>query len=103
MGLSEARQGVRSILRALQYQLAHAVWCIEHGHVPDVRQFECGPRLVALAVCQGLIKVSLWKFWEADVCLLRHLLERAGNLDRLETAADLMCSNSRLRERPLSC
>ena len=41
----------RSISRGLQYQLAQAVWLIEHGHVPDVRQFECGPRLVAFAIC----------------------------------------------------
>jgi hypothetical protein len=82
----------RSILRGLQYQLAHAVWCIEHGHVPYVRQFECGPRLVALAVSQCLIKGWLRKFWKADVCLLRHVLERPRNLDRPEIGADWMRS-----------
>jgi hypothetical protein len=101
MDLRTLRRRVRPILSGLSYQLAHAVRSIEHDHMPDIRQFECRPGIVTLAVGQGLIEGRLRKFGEADVCLLRHLLERSGQLDLLQISADWMQSHFGLGECPV--
>jgi hypothetical protein len=85
-----------SISGALQYQLAGAVRRIKHRHVPDVRQLECGPGLVTLAVRECLIESRLWKFFECarayEACIgPRHKADilEALPLDQVDDVGDV--------------
>src|SRR5215813_6445646 len=60
---------------------------IDHHVVAGSGRLEGAPRLVGLALCERLVEGRLRILWGADIGLLRYLLSRAGEPDRLQRHA----------------
>jgi hypothetical protein len=74
-------------LRHFDQNLRQPIRRIDHHVVAGGGRLEGAPRLVGLALRERLVEGRLRILWGADIGLLRHLLARAGKLDRLQRHA----------------
>src|ERR1700730_16986414 len=71
-------------LRHFDQNLRQPIGRVDHHVVAGSGRLEGAPRLVGLALCERLVEGRLRILWRADIGLLRHLLARAGEPDRLQ-------------------
>jgi hypothetical protein len=74
-------------LRHFDQNLRQPIRRIDHHVVAGGGRLKGAPRLVGLALRERLVEGRLRILWGADIGLLRHLLARAGKLDRLQRHA----------------